>query len=200
MSVFVNQAAFNDPASRSRALGFDFNPNRAIVDSSRHVLAYAQSGGMLSPQRWQLDSGETIYRFGGAGRTPEAVSRGAWWVQRREFERLLSFAQTHELGIGMAVRLLCLVPPEWSDIGLLVRARVQRSLLAWRGLANTAVIPATSGGGGVRLPHQNEIAARRLHQPYIPGLDAPGMTRSAIHIENNYLLDPAESVRGFLYL
>ena len=199
MTHFANQAAFDDSASRQRALGVDLNPLHAIVDPRGNVLAYAQTGGMLSPMRCELAPPAAIYRFGGAGRRPEAVAAGGWWVQKEEFEKLLSFAQAHGLGIGMAVRLLCLVPPEWSDISVLVRARVRRDLLAWRGLANSVVI-AAGGGPIVSLPEQNEIAARRLRQLYIPGLDAPGMTNSAIRIENDYALDPTESLRGFLYL
>jgi hypothetical protein len=52
----------------------------------------------------------------------------------------------------------------------------------------------------VRLPHQNEIAARRLAQVFVPGLDEPGALGAAIQIENDYPLDAAESRRGFLYL
>jgi hypothetical protein len=200
LSQFANQAAFDAPESKARASGVDLNPNRAIVDSRGQVLAYAQTGGMLSPQRCQLDRGVIIFRFGGAGRSARDVAGGAWWVQRAEFEKLLSFAQIHDLSIGVAVRILCLVPPEWSDIGLLVRARVVKDLLAWRGLANTVVIPAKAGTPRVRLPHQNEIAARRLHQLFIPGLDAPGMLAQAIQLENEYQLDAAAGVRGFLYL
>ena len=200
MPQFANQVAFDDPASRQRALGVDLNPLNAIVDPRGAVLAYAQTGGMLSPQRVELAPGAAIYRFGGAGRPAEQIAAGAWWVERAEFEKLLSFAQTHEVGLGLAVRLLCLVPPEWSDISLLVRARVQRDLLAWGGLANTAIVSAGDGGPLVRLPERNVIAARRLRQLFIPGLDAPGMTRAAIQIESDTALDPNESLRGFLYL
>lgn len=68
------------------------------------------------------------------------------------------------------MRLLCLVPPEWSDATVLVRARVTQALLAWRGLGNSVVTPMKGGKGMVKLPHQNDISSRRLHQLYIPGL------------------------------
>ncbi|HLW90253.1 MAG TPA: hypothetical protein VKS78_02985 [Roseiarcus sp.] len=200
MPYFVNQTAFDDPNNWRRAQGVDLNPKNAIVDPRGNVLAYAQTGGMIAPSRFALTSGQKIYRFGGAGRTTRDVATGAWWVEQRQFEILLSFAQTHDLALGMAVRLLCLAPPEWSDISLLVRARIVRDLLAWRGLANTVVIPATAGNPTVRLPHQNEIAARRLAQLFIPGLDGPGTARAAIQIENDYPLDAEASRRGFLYL
>jgi len=172
--AFINGGEFNNPKSRLLAMGTDLNARNAITDPAGHVLAYAQTGGMLSPARHELRAGAKIFRFGGAGRPPQVVAAGGWWIEQREFEKLLNFAQAHDLAVGMAMRCLCLVPPEWSDASLLIRARVVRDLLAWRGLGNTVVTPA-KGGGMVHLPHQNDIAARRLNQLFIPGLNAPGM-------------------------
>jgi hypothetical protein len=200
MINFANRAAFDDPKSRMLALGIDVSAARAIVDHRGAILAYARTGGMINPERWELRPGSTIYRFGGTGRSAQDVAKGGWWVERREFEQLVSFANTHGLFIGMAMRLLCLVPPEWSDASLLVRARVSRGLLAWRGLANTVVTPMKDGVGTVRLPHQNEIAARRLHQLFVPGLGSLNPLEPAISVEHAFHLDPSESARGFLYL
>src|SRR5262245_52078652 len=199
MTIFANQADFDDPRSRAMATGVDLNVRNAITDPNGNVLAYAQTGGMIAHARYELDPGQHLFCFGGAGRSAQAVAAGGWWVEQSEFETLLSFAQIHDVSLGLAMRLLCLVPPEWSDASLLVRARVMRGLLAWRGLANSVVTPA-QGGGTVRLPHQNEIAARRLHQLFIPGLGRPGMASSCLSIESDHRLDPTDSVRGFLYL
>jgi hypothetical protein len=197
MAIFANAAAFNEPKSRILAIGT--NLKSAITDPRGNVLCYAQTGGILGPSRYELSPGTKIYRFGGGGASPEIVGRGGWWIEQREFEKLFNFAQAHDLSIGMAVRCLCLVPPEWSDVCILVRARVVRGLLAWRGLANSVVTPAARAGGSVQLLHQNDIASRRLNQLFIPGLNQP-QTASAISIENDYRLDPKESVRGFIYL
>jgi hypothetical protein len=104
----------------------------------------------------------------------------------------------HGLSIGLAVRILCLVPPEWSDLGLLIRARVMRPLLAYRGLGNNVIIQKSDRLGNVAFPHQNEIAARRLHQLYIPGL-AAGADR-ALSIEQDWRFDPQSAMQGWLYL
>lgn len=200
MTVFANERAFNDPASRHRAAGVDLDARRAIVDPRGEVLAYAQTGGILDPKRYELAPGLKIYRMSEARRGVEKAAAGAWWVEQPEFDKLMSFAQKHNLGVGLAARLLMLVPPEWSDLSLLVRARVRQDILAWRGLANTVVVAATTGRPAVRLPHQNEIAARRLNQLYIPGLGEPDISGAAIQIENDYRLNPNESLRGFLYL
>lgn len=198
--AFANAAAFADPNSRRMASGVDLNPRNAITDAQGNVLAYAQTGGMMNPTRHELRPGQKIFRFGGSGRSAQQVAAGGWWVEQAEFEKMLAFANVHGLSVGMAMRCLCLVPPEWSDAGVLIRARVVRELLAWRGLGNSVVTPAKGGGGMVNLPHQNEIAARRCHQLFIPGLNAPGLAAAALSVENSYPLDPKAGVRGFLYL
>ena len=155
---------------------------------------------MISPKRFELTPKSTIYRFGSARRTAQEVAKGGWWIERREFEQLLNFANTHGIFVGLAMRLLCLVPPEWSDASLLIRGRVVRSLVAWRGLANSVVTPMKSGSGCVRMPHQNEISARRIHQLFIPGLNDLKSLEPAISVEQVFHLDPREGARGFLYL
>lgn len=200
MSRFANAAAFSAPRSMLQAMGADLSSTRAIVDAQGHVLAYARTGGMIDPQRHELHARDTIYRFGSSARSTRAVAVGGWWLQRQEFELLLRFANTHHIFLGLAMRLLCLVPPEWSDAGVLVRARVARPLLAWRGLANSVVTPAGDGRGAVRMPHQNEISARRVHQLYIPGLADIGTLDPAISVEQDFHLDPRQASQGFLYL
>ena len=200
MSMFANQAAFDRPESRAAAAGINLSPAQAIVDPHGRVLAHARTGGMLNAQRHALWHGTRLFRFGRSHQSPPEVARGGWWLEAREFERLISFANTHGIYLGLAMRLLCLVPPEWSDAAQLVRARVARPLLAWRGLANTVVTPMAGGLGTVRLPHPNEIAERRLHQLYIPGLAELSPIEPALAIERVFALDPRSSVDGFLYL
>jgi hypothetical protein len=198
MTSFANVAEFSSSRSRLAAQGTDFNETRALVDAKGNVVAYAQTGGMINPTRHELGVGTIIFRFGAGGAPVRAVSRGAWWVERAEFEKLLAFANVHGLSIGLAVRILCLVPPEWSDLGLLIRARVMRPLLAYRGLGNNVIIQKSDRLGDVAFPHQNEIAARRLHQLYIAGL-AAGADR-ALSIEQDWRFDPQAAMQGWLYL
>jgi hypothetical protein len=81
---------------------------------------------------------------------------------------------------------------------LLVRARVFRPLLAWRGLANSVTLP-TELGETMHLPNWNDIAGRRLHQLFVPGLaDLP--RGDALQLEQAYPLDAEDSLRGFLYV
>ncbi len=198
MPEFANLSAFNSPSSRLAAMGADLSPRRAITNGRGEVLLYAQTGGVINPSRYELWPDTTLYRFGGGDASAPLVAQGRWWIENRDFEKLLSFAQAHDLSVGMATRCLCLLPPEWSDASRLVRARVTRHLLAWRGLASSLVIPAA--GAQVRMLQQNEIEARRLNQLFIPGLERPEVRTAALSIENFYVLDPKESMRGFLYL
>jgi hypothetical protein len=200
VSMFANQAAFDRPTSRAAAAGTNFSAAQAIVDAQGRVLAHAKTGGMIDPQRQVLWSGTRLFRFGSSRHTPQDVARGCWWLEAREFERLVSFANTHGIHLGLAMRLLCLVPPEWSDATQLVRARAARGLLAWRGLPNTVVTPIAGGLGTLRLPHQNQISERRLHQLYLPGLAEQSPLEPAISIERVFALDPKSSLEGFLYL
>ncbi len=200
VSMFANQAAFDRPESRAAAAGINLSLAQAIADPQGRVLAHARTGGMMNSQRYTLLTGTRLFRFGRSNQLPQEVARGGWWLEAREFERLVSFANAHGIHLGLAMRLLCLVPPEWSDATQLVRARVASSLLAWRGLANTVVTPIAGGLGTLRLPHTNEISERRLHQLYIPGLAEQSPIEPAIAIERVFALDPNTSLEGFLYL
>lgn len=198
MVAFANAAHFDKPSNRAMAIGTDLRASNAIVDTQGAVLAYAKTGGMLAPVRFELSEGEVIYRFGAATAAPADISKGGWWVQRSQFDKLFSFAQVHGLNIAMAARLLCLVPPEWSDLGLLVRARLLRPLLAWRGLGNSVVVKKADGLGSVKLPHQNQIAARRLYQLFIPDLAQIGS--GVMSITQHWKLDVRAAKQGWLYL
>lgn len=197
--VFQNQQAFDDPKSRMAAAGADLRAATAVTDAQGQVLFYAQTGGMLTPARHEIPVGSSLFRFGSEAAGVARVATGGWWLDRREFEQLLRFAEVWDLSVGVAMRLLCLVPPEWSDATLLVRARTRAPLLAWRGLAAPVVTPAKGGGAPVRLPQPNDIAARRLHQLFIPGLADPRL-QDALAVEQSYPLDKEASLQGFLYV
>nr|WP_295660142.1 hypothetical protein [Polymorphobacter sp.] len=206
---FANQAAFDDPTSRQLAMGVDLNPAKAFTDQNGNVLLYAQTGGMIGPQRHEIMPGSTLYRFASGGADPLAAMAGGWWIAAPEFERVQRFARVHAITDPMAARILCGVPPEWQDMGSLVRVRASRGLLAWRGLANTVVTPHPGGGPQVVMLHQNAIAERRLFQLYIPGLVAKlpsgrfvdsGLAKAAMIYENDWRFGKAEAMRGWLYL
>lgn len=197
---FLNQAAFDQPTSRQAAMGVDLRTKNAVVDLKGRILFYAQTGGILNPARFELLPGDYVYRFGTGSAGALKVGEGGWWLEKKAPEKVVNFAQVWSIAVGMAMRTLCLVPPEWSDATLLIRGRVCDPLLAWRGLANAVVTPAAHGGPVVRMPTQNEISERRLNQLYIPGLGDLGALNPGIRVEQDYPLGKSESVRGFIYI
>jgi hypothetical protein len=198
--MYANADAFRDPASALRASGYDLSGRGALVDPHGQVVALAKTGGLITLARWELKPRETLFRFGDSSRSPKQIVGGSWWLHKREFERLANFAILQRVSIGMALRVLCLVPPEWSDAGVLIRARVNHHLLAWRGLANSVVTPMKDSKDMVRMAHHNDVSERRLHQLFIPGIDRPGPVDPWVSIEHVFRIDPAQSVRGWLYL
>jgi hypothetical protein len=202
--MFINQMAFDDVSSQRLALGQNLNPATAVKSAEGRILFYKQTGGMIAPQKTEIRQEATLYRFAGSHVNGQAAMLGGWWVGASEFERILSFARVHNVSDPMAARILCGVPPEWSDMGLLVRARVKENLLAWRGLANSVIVPHPQGGPHVTMMHQNAIAERRLYQLLIPGLDerAPGgsIAGKALTFDGQWPFHKAESKRGWLYL
>ena len=202
--MFVNEAAFRDPKARNQALGIDTR-TAALVNAQGQTIAYAQTGGMVSPTRHPIQKGEILFRFA-AGNTPlERAVTGGWWVSSREFDKLFNFAQHHDIHTAMAARMLCCVPPEWSDMGLLVRAKVNSPLLAYRGLGNHVSIKHKDGGK-VKMKAHNDTEARRLHQLFIPGLvDYAAKTPEqvipgALTLERYWKITPKQANGGWIYI
>lgn len=88
--MYANQTAFDSPDSYRMAMGVDLRTSKAIVDLQGNVLAFAQTGGMISPVRFVMQPGSTIFRFGKKGIPASEVIKGVWWVEQKQFERLES--------------------------------------------------------------------------------------------------------------
>lgn len=166
--MFVNEKSFRDPQARMQALGKDTRI-AALVNTSGQTIAHPQTGGMISPTRHAINQGTTLYRFASGNLSLDQAVTGGWWVSSKEFEKICNFAQQHNIHAAMAARMLCCVPPEWSNMGLMVRARVNSPILAYRGLGNNVSVKHPDGGR-VNMQAHNHIEARRLHQLYLPGL------------------------------
>ena len=157
-----------------------------------------KSGGMLSPVRHEIAAGAELCPI----RQPHGrrCARGSWrhgGSEQSAFDQLFRFAQVWELSIGMAMRLLCLVPPEWSDATLLIRARAVEPLLAWRGLAVSVVTPAKAGGG----PRSHAASERHCRTASTISFSSPVLlttrTCSLSRWSTDYPLDSAAAQRGF---
>jgi hypothetical protein len=76
LPTFINAQEFEQTRSRGMAMDVDFSTRNAIVDSRGNVLAYAQTGGVISPSRHELNAGAVLFRFGGAGVAPATIASG----------------------------------------------------------------------------------------------------------------------------
>jgi hypothetical protein len=200
---FLNQAAFDDLSSYELATGQDLNAKTSFTDASGKILFRAQTGGIIAPERFEIDEGETLHRFTDGKKDPVAAMAGGWWVERQAFDRIIRFAQLNELTDPMAARILLGVPPEWQDMGTMVRVQVRRPILAWRGLANSVITPHREGGPMVRMLHQNANSERRLNQLFIPGMsdhDGQSLASAAFLFEGVWRFSKAEAMRGWIYV
>jgi len=202
--MFVNENAFRKPQARMQALGKDTR-GTLLVNAKGRTIAHPQTGGMISPTRHSINRGITLYRFASGNTSLERAATGGWWVAQKEFEKMSNFAQQHDVHVAMAARMLCCVPPEWSDMGLLVRARVNSPILAFRGLGNDVSVKHKDGGK-VNMKAHNSTAARRLHQLFIPGLvEYAGRTPEqvipgALTLERHWRISERQANAGWIYI
>lgn len=204
--MFVNSIAFNNPKSRMQALGTDTRHEKAVVNLSGQPYFYPQTGGMIHPQRHELQLNTILYRFVASDTPVDRAVVGGWWMEHSEFAKVCSFAQQQGTSVAMAARLLCCVPAEWSNMGMLVRAAVREPLLAYRGLGNNVNIPHDDDRARVKMTAHNTISARRLYQLFIPGLyDQAQRTRDRVvagvmSVEQTWAIKKEEANKGWLYL
>ncbi|MEM8940798.1 MAG: hypothetical protein AAGC91_01500 [Pseudomonadota bacterium] len=198
--MYANERWFKDPESRRAAQG----QSKAVVDERGRALFYHGTGGMQSPARYVLKSGSVLFRFARKGIAAKDGVTGAWWMSQESFQKVSAMSQQSDISIAMAARLLCCIPPEWSDMGTLMRAKVREPLLAFRGLGRDVVISDKLGTH--RLKAYNDISARRLYQLFIPGLrelaaqPSQRVVPGAIVPEQLWNIDVKAAARGFLYL
>ncbi|WP_339721923.1 hypothetical protein [uncultured Paraglaciecola sp.] len=203
--MYANSAAFSHVGARQQAMGIDTRKT-LLVDQYGNTVAHPKTGGMLAPQEHKLKSGTVIWRFASSQVDVAQAILGGWWVESGEFEKLCSFAQQKNVHVAMAARVLCCVPPEWSDMGVLIRARVDKPLLAYKGLGNNVSVQHPDGLGSVNMQAHNNIAARRLHQLYVPGLyDIAKTTPSqripgALSLERTWKISKEQANGGWIYI
>lgn len=183
MANAINGKDFADPISRRLARGESLGgANEIWLDPWGHSTVPIINGGIVDPEPHEIASGTRLYRFASTSDEVEGTLRGGWWLGRRELDHLIRYAQVNDKTLGYAVRLLCCVPPEWgSALNFLVAVEAAGPLLAWRGLANSAVgVSAPRAGvpsfaqSATRITARNDVAALRVPQLFVPGTRRPG--------------------------
>jgi len=183
MARAINERDFANPISRRLAQGESLGDDGQIwLDPQGREKVPILNGGIIDPKRHDIPKGTQLYRFASVGDQVEGALRGGWWLERRELDHLIRYAQVEQRSLGYAVRLLCCVPPEWgSALNFLVCVRTRATIAAWRGLARSAVARHKPGpkmpaftGGVTRITARNEDSDMRVPQLFIPGTRSDG--------------------------
>jgi hypothetical protein len=198
----VNEEDFANPISRRLARGESLTEGSSQVwldPFGREKAAPVTNGGIIDPCRYEIAKRTSLYRFASVTDGAEQALRGGWWLERRELDHLIRYAEVNNKTLGYAVRLLCCVPPEWgSALNFIVCVKAAGVIAAWRGLANSAAAKYTLKQGGpnaiagvTRINAQNDVAALRVPQLFIPGTKRDGATRVMFLYEGQWQTEGA---------
>ncbi|QUL36533.1 hypothetical protein [Erythrobacter sp. JK5] len=194
--VAINQEAFDRPETLKLASGQQLGRLRHFPDGDRYSPDGGINGGIIGPKRLLIPAGTVLVRFGGspwrdARPFVPKVASGEWWLDWPNYRTVELYADKHGESIAYAVRHLCAVPDDWSDMSFLIQGVTRSPLLAYTGEGRAAV---TNGGTiDPRSPGKP-----RLFQLFIPGLSSPDLRKQAILIKGQTFLDPAMSQAGAL--
>jgi hypothetical protein len=215
--IALNQESFDRPESLDIARGKQLGRLRHYPDGDRYEPDGGRNGGMRAPKPRPIPPSTTLIRFGGfrdgasADRTQEQnedhrkrdpkerasgpqyfarqVGAGEWWLDEFRYNLITAWANAKGESIAYAVRQLCAVPEEWSDMSYLVKARTRSPLMAYAGYGR----PAETSNGGIDPRHDARVDIEQL---FIPGLAAPDLCKQAIFIFHDQFLDPGMSKKS----
>lgn len=213
----LNQEYFDRPETIELARGKQFVRLRHYADGDRYEPDGGRNGGMRAPKPRPIPPATTLIRFGGfrdgasPNRTQEQnedhtkrdnkergsgpqyfarqVAAGEWWLDEFRFNLITAWANARGESISYAVRRLCAVPEEWSDMSYLVKARTRSPLMAYAGYGR----PADTGNGRIDPRHDTKIDIEQL---FIPGLASPDLCKKAIFIFEDQFLASEMSRKG----
>lgn len=196
--TLINQEWFDRPESRLRAMGRNtaLNPERRggpVVTSQGGIAqSLIANGGIIDPQSCVLPIHTKLVRFGSGVLVPH-VAAGEWWLEWRHYKIVEQYADGAGCSVPAAVRELCCVPLEWSDMTMVIQAQLIAPLLAYEGPG----APATVRGGAVHLDG-SKAANLGLKQLFIPGLGNPDLRRDSVMITGYGLLPHDLSRMGYV--
>lgn len=200
MAYAVNERDFIDPVSYRIASGAVPGLGELWLDPHGHKKRAIVTGGMIDPKRYAIERGTHLYRFASQSDGAEGAMRGGWWIERSQFDHLIRYASVQQKSIGYAVRLLCCVPPEWgAALNFIIRVRAAAEVVAWRGLARTAVadfkVPTGMSNvarGTTVITAHNTNADLRVPQLFIPGTRNAGASRAMFSFEGQWQTEGAK--------
>lgn len=188
---FANQYFFDRPDALPVARGMDQSSYLYQADGTVHWI---RNGGIVHPVRHEIPTGSRLIRFGKI--LPHFALQGGWWLEWAAYKQVETFAVQNKISVQLACRLLCCVPPEWSQMTVVLQVRTIAPLLAYRG--NPALVEIVDRNERVgkiivpeslRKPVVNKMAIVRdannnlVPQLYIPGTASADMRRDAMLVE-----------------
>ena len=153
-------------------------------------------GGLISTRSHLIPPGTRLVRFAGLreGRTAplyfgQGAASGVWWMEWGAYKAIERYADKIEESVTYAVRQVCAVPAEWSDLSYVVQGTTRSPLMAWAGMGRSVM-----SGQGIIDPLDR--GKPKIEQYYIPGLSDPDLNKKAIFISHHGPLDPGMSREG----
>ena len=93
-----------------------------------------QNGGVYSPQQTNMHPG-IYYRFISSIR---GSPTGNWWLEPEHYFTIRSLANERDVSLALAASLCLVIPKEWGNCGILVRAKLNTRLHAFIGKGKPA--------------------------------------------------------------
>ncbi len=161
-------------------------------------------GGLVSTRSEYIPGGTVLVRFGGLKATkikdeqtglvkqtwtaPQyfgpGAAAGAWWLDLTAYKAIERYADAIGESVTYAVRQVCAVPAEWSDLSYVVQGRTRSPLMAWAGLGRSVM----AKDGTIIDPLAP--GKPQIEQYFIPGMWDPDFNKAAIFISHHGPLDP----------
>jgi hypothetical protein len=184
---FANQRFFDLPSALLEARGADRKQPVAKADGT---LDWVTNGGIIAPQRHEIATGTRLVRFGNI--TPHFAVAGGWWLEFSAYRKIEDFADRYKMPVQVALRLLCCVPPEWSQLTVLMQAHTIAPLLAYRGSGAPVTLVNKTTKQISFMAVTADASGQIVPQLFIPGTASRDLQRDAILLEGTAFL-PAET-------
>lgn len=158
-------------------------------------------GGMIAPRQDCIPARTTLVRFSSfrdgvpkdKASGPQYFGRdaasGAWWLDWVAYKAIEHYADRIGESVAYAVRQVCAVPIEWSDMSYVVQGTTRSPLMVYAGMGK----PVKAAQGVIDPLARGKP---RIEQYYIPGLSDPDLNKKAIIVHSHAPLDPTMAEKG----
>lgn len=197
----INQNYFNDDEKKSIYLRIASGERApALVKDAAGFGHWTDwrpgEGGIISPRERVISTGTTLVRFSGHPKWDGKISygpqdfgmhaaAGAWWLDWSAYKAIEGYADKIGESVALAVRQVCAVPEEWSNMSYVVQATTRSPIGAWTGLGRV--------GGDIDPLAPGKPLIKQL---YLPGMFEPDLNKAAVLVHSHGPLDPEMAKPG----